>query len=580
MSCLPASQNNFLIPSVEVVKPEDVFVHVDQNFVILKRSLEVSYAGNTMTLENLDLEVDKLPKNEQIENISCPINSWTKENHKDCAVAYPSKDRLTTFIKCSCPKCTQYNVLYKVESRFGAMENYIRFQSNHALIEGSNGATFYKIYDDDEQISQLACMKKEGAKDAWADKTDNVSVVKRNSINLKPINPVDIAIKGIKNCMNMGEKIEDPRAINFGKSMKRFHKICFKPNKETVQELNLWQGFPFKPKANTIKPFLNFLFEAVGQEEGDHILDFFAHMIQKPQEKPRFCLVFKGAKGTGKNTVEEALGKDLLYARNYYRTSQPAQFFGKFNFHIAQNILSVLQELKWDEKSDYDSILKDMITETSRSVEQKYMDQVMLDNYSRIVITTNEDWAVPARGREERRYCVISFPEKKTEDLNKKIKAFYAWKESNPVQAIQAIMYFLENRDLLKYSIDKAPETKGLIEQKTLSLQGVEKFIFDALSNGYFGNINKKGSEGYGYLEIQQKNRIKRAHLYGCFQIHFPKERISAQKFHKKMGDLIDSYKVISNGAWTEFKDLQTSIKSFEEETGVKVHSDVSAWES
>jgi len=562
---------------------KDVIVAANEFIIELNRSLEVEVGNDIMSLKSLD---EKMAQHSYscIEDISCPIDALTHHGHTNCANAFQSKDKLKTFVDCSCPDCLNNGVTYLVQSRFDMMESYLEFQKNHVLITGQKGAVFYKTYENDLSVTKLALMRKDGVKDAWAN--DLVPILVKNGMNSyeKNINVADIAINGTLNCLSPREDIADSESLEYihkyGDAMERYHAICFSPNVTTREEYNLWQGFPLKAQENTIEPFLDFLYEAVGKHEAKHILDFFAHMIQKPEEKPRFCLVFKGAKGTGKNTVEETLGKDLLYSSNYYRSSQPAQFFGKFNFHIAQNILSVLQELKWDEKSDHDSILKDMITETSRSVEQKYMDQIMLDNYSRIVITTNEDWAIPASGREERRYCVISFPEKKTEALDKKIKAFYTWKKQNPIEASQAIMYFLKNRKLSRYSIDKAPETKGLIEQKTLSLKGVEKFVFDALSNGYFGNINAKENKGYGYLEVQQNNRIRRSHLFGCFQMCFPKERISAQKFHEKMSDLIDSRKIQSNGTWTEFKELQASICSFKKATGITVFSESRNWSS
>lgn len=576
---------NTLPVLLQPVSKEDVFIKITPSSMILKRTLELEIAGHNITLEELDINVSHLLDGEKIEKLSCPIALLTHEPFKECAVAYSSKDKLTTFIKCSCSNCQKHNAVYIVQSRFDIMRRYIQFQNNFILVDGSAGALFYQTYQDDNAIFKVQAMKKDGVRDSWADKTINISVQKGSELYTKRINVVDLSLKGVHGCLSAKEILSDTKQQfyidRYGNSMPRFHAICFKPNVITTKEYNLWKGFPVEPKSGNVMPFINFLYAAVGKEEGDHILDFFAHMIQKPEEKPRFCLVFKGAKGTGKNTIEEALGRDMLYGANYYRTSQTEQFFGKFNFHVAQNILSVLQELKWDSSKNHDSIIKDMITETSRSIEQKYMDQVMLDNFSRIIITTNELWAVPASSKDERRYCVISFPDEKTELLEKKIQAYYAWKNENPITAKQALMYFLLHRDLSAFSIDKAPQTRGLIEQLSYSLSGIDKFIYNALHNGYFGNINEKmnSSKNVGYLEVDKNLRVKRASLYGCFQFSFPKEiNISSTKFHERVTELIGSYKVNSNGSYVQLLDLKNSIELFEKATAVNVEADLINW--
>ncbi|MGJ0316980.1 DUF5906 domain-containing protein [Aliarcobacter cryaerophilus] len=569
---------------IEQVKVEDIFIHVSTKYAILRKTLQVEVSDEVITLEQLDLDVEHLPKGETIDNISCPINLFTKNNHKDCASAYASKDNMSTYVKCKCPDCQELNIYYIIESRYGILRNYAQFQKNHILVEGRSGAVFYKTYSDDEEIATIAVMKKEGVKDAWADRTVNIEVLKKSEEQLIKVNVVDIALKGIFNTIPNPKQISNKTDISnfdvYGNSMKRYHNICFKPNKNTSQEYNLWKGFPIiDAYSHDVSPFLSFIYEAIG-EEANYVLDYFAHMIQKPEEKPRYCLVFKGSKGVGKNTIEEALGKDLLYTENYYRTSQPEQFFGKFNFHVAQNLLSVMQELKWDNGKNYDSILKDMITETSRSVEQKFMDQVMFDNYSRIVITTNEDWAVPAKGKDERRYCVISFPDKKYALLDEKIKSYYKWKEEFGEEAKMALMNFLKMRDLSEFDIDKAPETKGLIEQMEYSLTGVDKFVYDALHNAYFGKISERNkNNSLGYLEVI-KNRIKSADLYGCFQNSFPVDAMNTNstKFHERMHQLIGTNKIKSNGIHSQFLDINESMHLFKNATGVDINSNINSW--
>ena len=102
------------------------------------------------------------------------------------------------------------------------------------------------------------------------------------------------------------------------------------------------------------------------------------------------------------------LEKGLLFLENYYRTSNMDQFFSKFNSHVELNLLSLIQEIVWKINDTYDSIFKDMITESKRAVKPKGIDQVILDNYSRINITTNSDWFVLVSRKEKRFHHLFS----------------------------------------------------------------------------------------------------------------------------------------------------------------------------
>jgi len=571
-----------LVP-LRTLSEQDIFIHKDKNRVILKRTIFLQFKGFLLTLEALDILLESLPSKSEVQGLSCPFNALLGQNHTRCASAHLSDDEFTTHIKCQCPSCQSNQWEIRVQSRYDVMENYVHFLRNHVLVEGINEILFYKTYADDSRIAHTICIKKSALKDAWADRPVWAEVIKGKSIFYKSICVVDIALKGIYGCISPREDFSNPADFDYiqeyGGSMKRYQSICFKPKQQTMVDYNLWKGFPLEPILGDIDPFLAFLYEALVEEEAKHVLDFFAHMIQKPYEKPRFCLVLKGGKGTGKNTVEQTLGKELLHASHYYRTSQAEHFFGQFNAHLITNILCVLQEFAWSKKSSYDSLLKEMITETSKAIDQKYKSQMMIDSYSRLVITSNEDWVVPAGGKDERRYCVITFPKEVSPALKSKLDALYAWKAKSPLVASAALMHYLTSRDLRAYSIDKAPHTKGLEEQKRHALKGIEEFVFQALSNGFFGSINDQGGHRNGYINLDHHKRIKRANLFGCFKKHFPQENMSAHTFHECMGQLIGTKQVISNGFYTEFLDLQSSIENFQVATGVKVISELNQWE-
>lgn len=457
---------------------------------------------------------------------------------------------------------------------------YVLFKQTHVLIIDSKGALFVKIFINDENEEEMSLLRQKSIDDAYADNPIYLITFDKTGNEIpKPVKISDLALKGYNNLrgaflLNENEKIA-------ASSMKRWEGICFKPGEETEKKYNLFKGFPIIPAQGSIKPFLSFLEKAVGKDEANIILDFFAHLYQRPQEKPRFALVFKGSKGVGKNTVEQMLGKGLLRRTNYYSASNKEQFFGKFNAHMEQNLLSIIQELTWDKKDHdkNDGLLKDMITERTRAVEKKYVDQQMLDNYSRFIITTNATWAVPAKGKDERRYCVISFPEEKPKEFQDSyFENLYKWYDNG---GKEALMYEMFNRNITNFSIDKAPYTKGLEEQLQYSLDDIEKFCMEALQIGYFGKryLQTSINGSFAYFQLNNKDRIKRSNLYECFKFNYKNSMLSNTEFHRRMSELIGTtLKAQSDANYVQFLSLEESIKYFTKATGISVEPEYKYW--
>ena len=79
--------------------------------------------------------------------------------------------------------------------------------------------------------------------------------------------------------------------------------------------LNLWQGFAVKPHKGDWTLFDDHLFYVIcgeNQRYYDWLMDWLAHLVQKPYEKPGSAVVLKSeVKGTGKSMVVEFLRRIL-----------------------------------------------------------------------------------------------------------------------------------------------------------------------------------------------------------------------------------------------------------------------------
>src|SRR5262249_54036900 len=128
------------------------------------------------------------------------------------------------------------------------------------------------------------------------------------------------------------------------------------------------------------------------------------HMVQRPRERVGTALVMRGRMGTGKTKVGEVIGR--LFPRHYFLVDDPRYVTGHFNAHMASCLLLQADEACWAGDRAAERRLKGLITSPIQQIEHKNIDPIRLKNYVRLIMTSNEDWVVPA-GKDERRFAVL-----------------------------------------------------------------------------------------------------------------------------------------------------------------------------
>ncbi len=108
-------------------------------------------------------------------------------------------------------------------------------------------------------------------------------------------------------------------------------------------------------------------------------------------------------------------------------------------------------------------MLKGLITEPSIPIEMKGKDVFTVSNFSRIIISSNNDWVVPA-GAEERRFCVIEPGDSMMQNSN----YFKSINEELNNGGYEAMLYDLQNIDLEGIDLRRFPKTNALSIQKSI----------------------------------------------------------------------------------------------------------------
>lgn len=160
---------------------------------------------------------------------------------------------------------------------------------------------------------------------------------------------------------------------------------------------------------------IKFLCDDGGDEAGnmyEYVLNWIAHLFQKPTEKATTCLIFKGYEGCGKGILFNML-RNMLGKQYGFTTANPMNdMFGNFNSSSANKMLINIDEIDSKQAKGIYEELKKYITDDTLNYKQKFIDACEVANLSRVLITTNNDYNLMI-SESNRRFCLIECIHKK-----------------------------------------------------------------------------------------------------------------------------------------------------------------------
>ena len=277
-----------------------------------------------------------------------------------------------------------------------------------------------------------------------------------------------------------------------------FDGIAFAPEKQCDPRFyNLWRGFAVTPNMSptheavlAVDLWFKHLKENVCRGDiplARYLTSFFAHIVQRPCEKPLVACVFKGAKGTGKNAlVEQGIGHIL---GSHFMVAADRRFLvGNFNGHLENLLAIVLDEAFWSKDKQAEGVLKSLITGSSHNIEHKGKEAYSVANLVRVFILGNEDWVVPA-SHDERRYAVFDVGDGNKLDTDFFTKMRTGMENGGAGLLLRRLLDY----DITDFNLNVPPVTAALLEQKEESLDQVEKWWLASLSEGYIAGSDFGG---------------------------------------------------------------------------------------
>ena len=262
---------------------------------------------------------------------------------------------------------------------------------------------------------------------------------------------------------------------------RQFLTMDFFPGTVPDSVYNLWRGFGVSPSPGNCEKFWTFVRDTICSGNEDHyryVRKWTAHMIQRPDQLPETALVLRGLQGTGKSTLAHTLGH--LVEPHYIELSGTHQVSGQFNSHLANVLLVNANEAIWGGRKSEEGALKAMITDPTTAIEGKGRDIVQVRNFKRLIVTTNEAWAVPMAA-DDRRFFVLDVSDNRKED-HAYFKELVAELQNG---GFEALMHDLVSEDLGDFNPRQMPASAASFDLKLRSADSVTQWLYDLLSTGY-----------------------------------------------------------------------------------------------
>jgi len=310
----------------------------------------------------------------------------------------------------------------------------------------------------------------------------------------------------------ISEKPLNPATLWFNhKDRRSVLKIGFDPKENPNNDIfNIWTGMRIKKDVaetfdeNDCQLILDHIKNrwcAGNDEEYEYVLNWFAHLIQKPWVKMGVVLCLRSKQGAGKGIILNIL-RQIIGDNHYFQCNNLDQLTGNFNGIGEGKILTNLDEAFWGKDKKKEGMLKNLITEETKLVNKKNKENYIVEDFCNYLVSTNNDCFIPASENERRFYALEVSDELagiQTVEKKKLIDELL----NCPAEAFAKVLY---NRDISSFNPRIFNKTRLLQEQIEHSWCSVRKWWFQVLNdNGFNSKILENGFCEFGDEPLSAK---------------------------------------------------------------------------
>ena len=276
---------------------------------------------------------------------------------------------------------------------------------------------------------------------------------------------------------------------------KEVRAIGFDPtDKENKDIFNIWKGYDIsveiaeKFDEDEAQPILDHILDCWcdgDKQSFEYVMDYFAHIIQKPWKKTGVVVALRSKQGGGKGVIISKLD-EIIGDNHFCQNSNANYLFGDFNGQLEGKILVNLDEAFWGGDKKMEGMMKNKITERNQTINKKNKEAYMVSDYANYIISTNNDWFAGTT-EDDRRYYCLELNNKYAGRMTKEKEEYFNPIVQAPAGAFAKILY---NRDITHFNPRIFKKTKLLQEQVERNHNPVKVWWYKVLHDGGWEGIN------------------------------------------------------------------------------------------
>lgn len=287
--------------------------------------------------------------------------------------------------------------------------------------------------------------------------------------------------------------------------------------------LNQWTGWATTPRVGDWSMFKDLIENTIcggDKIKSEYLLNWCAYSYQHISGPIGAAIALKGKKGTGKTSFWQIWSRPFG-ASHTMTTAKMDSVFGTHNGRMHAKLAIALEEAYFAGSKAAEAQLKDLITGATFGINEKFLPEYAQTNHTKLVILTNDDWAVPATEDERRYFVTETVPNRKGDYTF--WDAF--WKQMIEDGGAEAFFYDMLRRDITQFNPYRdVPRTEELLGQIEITRGPVIEWMQERLTFG---------QHSIGYMWNDKKGRliVPKQELWDDFkawQIASPKGRYSA----------------------------------------------------
>jgi hypothetical protein len=192
--------------------------------------------------------------------------------------------------------------------------------------------------------------------------------------------------------------------------------IAFSPWATPSSTLNYWVGATVTPSVGDWRVIRNHIHQVICAGDSilfEYLLNYLAHMLQFPEDKPGIMVVLLGKQGTGKGLFFQILQR--IWSRTSLLVSDIQQVVGQFNGALERHYVVIMDEALFSGDRKSQDRMKSLITEKTCHIEQKYQPARTIESVHRFFASSNHDQFAHTEA-DDRRYLVLRVSDERQGD--------------------------------------------------------------------------------------------------------------------------------------------------------------------